>query len=311
MVGTLGTSVDGFSFIPLKYLNEEDLIAGSMPRYKNEIVIDEWLAEKIMKEENIISHSIINPQALIGKSITSARVAQRMVITGISRTRNLCAYMNDAGIFSISDFGSGVFISEDHLKDVFIENIVKSEVCEIITEDKQALYDFLNAFETEDEYKDLSRVIKISARDYFSEKADPYYKDRDSKLKARSVVIAMIILVCLSTLFIAMKSHANESMIYTTVYRLLGIRKLHVVRMYAEELALTAISVSLPATFITVGIFKFVEALPGFEFRFIFTWQAYILTNLAIVVIAVFVGVLPCILMLRKTPAQLVTDYDL
>ncbi|MBO4356077.1 MAG: hypothetical protein J5850_04410, partial [Clostridia bacterium] len=67
----------------------------------------------------------------------------------------------------------------------------------------------------------------------------------------------------------------------------------------------------LPATFITVGIFKFVEALPGFEFRFIFTWQAYILTNLAIVVIAVFVGVLPCILMLRKTPAQLVTDYDL
>ena len=153
--------------------------------------------------------------------------------------------------------------------------------------------------------------MDIIITDEYQDVASEYYAEQNSKIASRTIIIVMIILICLATLFIAMKSYANENMIYTMVYRLLGINKGHIIKMYGLEITIASLIVTIPISLITVGIFKFVEALPGFDFIFVFSFFAYLLTNVIIITMAVLVSAIPCAFILRRMPAQLVSAYDL
>ncbi len=311
-VGTKTTAINGFSFIPLEFLDESDLVYGRMPQYFNEIVVDEWVVEEYMKNDTLVSHSISDPKGMIGMVITtSVRGGTDLYVCGISRARNKSVYASGRTIVRISGIGRSLPPDGYPIEPVIKEVVVENGNCEIIIKNPQLVYDFVNEFETKEEFEEIRKQIKINIRDEYKEKADVYYKDRDNKLYSRSIIIMCIIAVCLAALFIAMKSHANENMIYTMVYRLLGIKKIHIIKMFAIELAVASLSVSIPVSLITVGLLKFIEALPGVGFTFVFTLLAFVITNLAISLISVFVGIIPCMLILRKMPAQLVTEYDI
>ena len=84
-----------------------------------------------------------------------------------------------------------------------------------------------------------------------------------------------------------------------------------IIRIYIIEILITSFIVMIPTTLIVTGVLEFIEHLPASKFAFDLTVPAYFATILALFILNVLVGILPISLIMRKTPAELVSSYDL
>ena len=117
--------------------------------------------------------------------------------------------------------------------------------------------------------------------------------------------------MCVATLFITMKAHANANMNSTMVYRLLGLKKGVVIGIYSLEILLASIVVMIPSSLLVVFVLEFIELMPASMYEFALTPGAYCLTMIGLFIVNVIVGILPVVFIMRKTPAQLVSQYDI
>lgn len=160
-------------------------------------------------------------------------------------------------------------------------------------------------------YKDIQKYIQYTSYSHYNDVASTYYKDKQDKIQARIIVTGSIFVMCIATLFITMKAHASANMNSTMVYRLLGLKKKVVIRMYSLEILLASVVVMIPSSLLIVGVLEFIENMPASMYEFALTPMAYIVTMVSLFVVNVLVGILPVVFIMRKTPAQLVSQYDI
>ncbi|MCK5732275.1 MAG: ABC transporter permease, partial [Tenericutes bacterium] len=88
------------------WVDTEDLILGRMPNNNLEIVIDEWVAEKIIANKSIADLGVVNIEDLIGHSIvTVSSYSIAFEIVGVIQTESPVVVVTDEAIFSfLNDF---------------------------------------------------------------------------------------------------------------------------------------------------------------------------------------------------------------
>lgn len=178
------------------------------------------------------------------------------------------------------------------------ENEVKNVLDEIFNSD--------NAL-----YSEIQKYIQYTSYSHYEDVASTYYKEKNEKLQSRLIVTGSIFVMCVATLFITMKSHAMNNMNSTMVYRLLGLKKKVITRMYILEILVASIIVMIPSSLLIVGVLEFIEHMPASTYEFALTPLAYGITLISMFIVNILVGILPVVLIMRKTPAQLVSQYDI
>ncbi len=71
------------SFVPLEFLDSSTLISGRMPQGLNEVVVDRWVLDAILKQRGIIQNSITDRDYFLGKTLQFLKVKYAPTIVGI------------------------------------------------------------------------------------------------------------------------------------------------------------------------------------------------------------------------------------
>ena len=92
--GKLTTRISGFSYIPLDYLDEGDIIYGRMPEKADEIIIDRWVLENFMAEDGIMQNGFTSVDQFLGKEIIYSKRVLTPTIVGISDSGEPSVYID-------------------------------------------------------------------------------------------------------------------------------------------------------------------------------------------------------------------------
>lgn len=133
----LKSKLTDFDFVPLKYLDKDNLLYGRMPKYSNEIVIDLQVVERFIKKNPMLNLLFKSPKFILNKEFYISRKKFPYVVVGVSKT-------NEATIYIDKFDGIGVLpwfyqcTSIDKIKNMFPEeysNLTLSEY-EVLLKEK-------------------------------------------------------------------------------------------------------------------------------------------------------------------------------
>ena len=104
----IGVTLRRFSYVPLEYLDEAELILGRMPQRSDEVVIDRWVLEGILAEDGVAQNGITGIEYFLNKQIEYAKLSVAPTIVGISDSAEPALYISDEMLASIGSSGTEV-----------------------------------------------------------------------------------------------------------------------------------------------------------------------------------------------------------
>ena len=94
------------------------------------------------------------------------------------------------------------------------------------------------------------------------------------------------------------------------VYRCIGVTKKNMNFRFMVECFVLATMSILPGVLFMVGSIHIMTHLSGIMFSIFMPWWLCVPVLIILYIIAIVCGVLPCIMLMRKTPAQIMAKYD-
>ncbi len=148
------SDIKDYSLVSLKKLDKSKLIYGKMPEAYGEIVIDKWVLDSFINQENEISNVITSVQHFIGKEVIVSKEGMALKIVGISDTNEPSVYIDELTGLGVSTWSEPV-ASLDMLK-----NVYKEEFKDITLQTDEALVSESTYELIKDEYfKEKSRNL--------------------------------------------------------------------------------------------------------------------------------------------------------
>lgn len=105
-INSVKEKISGFSFLPLEYLEEEMLIYGRMPERQEEVVLDRYVAHKLLESNGILLGSLENESGLLGQTLTLDSKKITLTIVGICESENMTIYLDKFAYVSIAVAGN-------------------------------------------------------------------------------------------------------------------------------------------------------------------------------------------------------------
>lgn len=104
LTGTL----ERFSYAPITYLDESDLIYGRMPEAMNEVVVDRWVLEDFLNCNGLIQSVMPKIESFLNQELTVPKKSMTLSIVGISDSGEPDLYIDPYMGMSISAWSNAV-----------------------------------------------------------------------------------------------------------------------------------------------------------------------------------------------------------
>ncbi|MBQ9703665.1 MAG: ABC transporter ATP-binding protein/permease [Clostridia bacterium] len=199
-----------------------------------------------------------------------------------------------------------VVIRDEELDDLYYSMISSTDMCTLWTEDKDAIYKYLDAGVPEE----MKGRLSVTVVDNYTIDYNEYKEKTMTKMDARTIVISSVILLSAVMLYLMQRSKIKDRMDIVTVYRLLGIPKRNLMLIFGIESLSTTFKYSLPTIAIAYGAIRIISTIEQLGTILIFPVWGALLTLGIIAAFRLFVAILPIFTLNRKPPARLAADYD-
>ncbi len=91
-IKSLRQPINNISYVSSKHLKESSLIYGTMPKKRNEAVIDLQVIKNLMASKGVVSSNYKTPEDFIGAILKTYKYSLKLIITGISNNREPSLY---------------------------------------------------------------------------------------------------------------------------------------------------------------------------------------------------------------------------
>ena len=108
-----------------------------------------------------------------------------------------------------------------------------------------------------------------------------------------------------------MKSLSIKNVRDIGVYRAIGINKGSIVFVYALEVFIISLKTTLIGGILLYAITNIISGIPIVNANIAIPFEIFFLSTVGMIVLNVLVGIFPVLLILRKTPSQILTKYDI
>lgn len=105
--------LSGYSYVPMDCLDETTLILGRMPENPQEVVVDRWVLDAVLREDGILQNSIPDISFFVDKTLSFPKKEYSARIVGISDCGEAAMFMELSALASIGVGGSGVVTLEE------------------------------------------------------------------------------------------------------------------------------------------------------------------------------------------------------
>lgn len=132
------------------------------------------------------------------------------------------------------------------------------------------------------------------------------YKQKSTvKLDVGYLITLAIVLVSLVMMYFSVKTGVLSRIEELTVYRLIGISKGSIIKVYVLEMLIKTVFSSVPAILIVSGVISVIARIPSLQIDMLLPWYAVCALVIATIIINCTISVLPVRRILSKPPATL------
>ncbi|MBR7101175.1 MAG: ABC transporter ATP-binding protein/permease [Clostridia bacterium] len=105
-----GMELTGYSLVNISRFDKTTLIAGRMPKNNNEIIVDRWVLDQMLKEDGILQNMITDVMYFLGKTVESPMQTDYYCpkIVGICDSGEPSIYISTLGLMAIGKGGSPI-----------------------------------------------------------------------------------------------------------------------------------------------------------------------------------------------------------
>lgn len=140
---------------------------------------------------------------------------------------------------------------------------------------------------------------------------EPYINEANKAVTSRLLITFTIVLLSILIVFFSMKSFAIKNIYDIGVFRAIGINKRSIIFVYAIQILIISLKSTLVGALMYYFITSFISSIPLIDLLVAMDFQLFIYSTFGIIGINVLAGILPIIMYLKKTPAQLLSKYDI
>jgi len=135
-MGSVSVALPGFSYVPTAYFDPNTLVFGRSPERPNEVVVDRWVLDALLKKDGIIQNGISDVSYFLGKELNYSKKTCSLTIVGVSDCGEPAMFLDYSALASLGSAGSELICLSD-LKQLFpgkYDNVSLSpEECIVIT----------------------------------------------------------------------------------------------------------------------------------------------------------------------------------
>lgn len=151
----------------------------------------------------------------------------------------------------------------------------------------------------------------IQAYSEYDNIMEPYINEANKAVTSRLLITFTIVLLSILIVFFSMKSFAIKNIYDIGVFRAIGINKRSIIFVYAIQILIISLKSSLVGALMYYFITSFIASIPLIDLLVAMDFKLFIYSTFGMIGINVLAGILPIIMYLKKTPAQLLSKYDI
>ena len=348
--GSLKIKMGVSTSIKLDYSNvynqtliKDSLIIGKKPENTNEVVITSKMADELTKSKYYRSYDeIIGLKLFLNESIVGIAKNDQAYIYKLNQTYNSANYYYNSGIYNFEIYDDSLQIEGNKpksLNDIVVSSqflINKGlkvgqtlnngdKICGSFDNRKEIVYGlsdriFIQSIESEEVDCTINDLTRLKGYQTFEvtnkyENISENNLDNYNQSKYINLTIEIIlIIICAIYLIFTMKSKMLQDIYEIGVRRELGQKRISIILNYILKsfvtLTLTIIIGYILSTLIYIFIALRVNSFGG-NIPVLYNSLSTYLIILIIYVMGIIFGIIPVLLLLKHTPAEIVKKYDI
>ncbi len=348
--GSLKIKMGVSTSIKLDYSNvynqtliKDSLIIGKRPENTNEVVITSKMADELTKSKYYRSYDeIIGLKLFLNESIVGIAKNDQAYIYKLNQTYNSANYYYNSGIYNFEIYDDSLQIEGNKpksLNDIVVSSqflINKGlkvgqtlnngdKICGSFDNRKEIVYGlsdriFIQSIESEEVDCTINDLTSLKGYQTFEvtnkyENISENNLDNYNQSKYINLTIEIIlIIICAIYLIFTMKSKMLQDIYEIGVRRELGQKRISIILNYILKsfvtLTLTIIIGYILSTLIYIFIALRVNSFGG-NIPVLYNSLSTYLIILIIYVMGIIFGIIPVLLLLKHTPAEIVKKYDI
>ena len=348
--GSLKIKMGVSTSIKLDYSNvynqtliKDSLIIGKRPENTNEVVITSKMADELTKSKYYRSYDeIIGLKLSLNESIVGIAKNDQAYIYKLNQTYNSANYYYNSGIYNFEIYDDSLQIEGNKpksLNDIVVSSqflINKGlkvgqtlnngdKICGSFDNRKEIVYGlsdriFIQSIESEEvdcTINDLTRLKGYQTFEVTNKYENIYENNLDNYNQSKYINLTIeiiLIIVCAIYLIFTMKSKMLHDIYEIGVRRELGQKRISIILNYILKsfvtLTLTIIIGYILSTLIYIFIALRVNSFGG-NIPVLYNSLSTYLIILIIYVMGIIFGIIPVLLLLKHTPAEIVKKYDI
>lgn len=165
--------------------------------------------------------------------------------------------------------------------------------------------------------KDKDKALKdyrnmgLNIKDSYVYSRDKYVKDRTNSMASTLIFSVVILSISLIEIYLMMRSSFLSRIKEVGIYRAIGMKKLDIYKMFTGEIIAISTIGSMTGVLFTSYIIYQLTTVSYYANKFLVNGYTIITVIILVYLFNLLVGLLPCALTLRKTPAEIMSRNDI
>lgn len=199
----------------------------------------------------------------------------------------------------------GYYESQENLDKYLVnQNTIKYKLIKEKTE-------FMVYAKDKDKALEKYRLMGLNIVNTYENSKKEYLRQQREIMKASIIVSAIILVISLIEIFLMIRSSFLSRIKEIGILRAIGIKKKDIYKMFAGETIAITTTASVPGLILMAYILKSLAKIRFLESFFLVNTWTIILTIIFVYAFNLIIGLLPVHRVVKKTPAQILSRYDI
>lgn len=155
------------------------------------------------------------------------------------------------------------------------------------------------------------RSIGLNIKDSYTYSKDKYIKDRTESMASTLIFSVIVLIISLIEIYLMMRSSFLSRIKEVGIYRAIGMKKIDIYKMFTGEIIAISTIGSMTGVLFSSYIIYQLTTVSYYANKFLVNWYTILTIIIIVYLFNLLVGLLPCALTLRKTPAEIMSRNDI
>ncbi len=155
------------------------------------------------------------------------------------------------------------------------------------------------------------RSVGLNIKDSYVYSREKYIKDRMESMYSTLIFSVIVLTISLIEIYLMMRSSFLSRIKEVGIYRAIGMKKIDIYKMFTGEVIAISTIGSMTGVFFTSYIIYQLTTVNYYANKFLVNGYTILTVIILVYLFNLIVGLLPCALTLRKTPAEIMSRSDI